>query len=287
MALFYFLPDNPDGYMLAYNKKIDLLKKKSTAPRLIFVGASTLAFGIDSKLIGDALQIENVINYGLHAGIGLKYIIDDVYTYTRANDIIVIAPEYQLFYGTGAYGSLPLSRVVLANPEKWELLNIHQKFSVLHNIIGIVKEKCEYVLFHLFFHRNTSQVYALSAFNEYGDVYIHWNLPNEKISALSFPQSKFNYKFGEYFVEKIQELEVKCKVILLPPIIIEKGFNEIKEKTEEVTNFLSNNKVPFLVFPQTFVVPDNYAFNGVYHVNRKGVDFYTAHIIEILQDVLN
>jgi hypothetical protein len=217
---------------------------------------------------------------------GLKYIIDDVYTYTRDNDIIVIVPEYQQFYGTEPYGSLPLSRIVLAHPEKRELLNIHQKFSVLRNIIGIVKEKFEYVLFHLFFHRNTSKIYALSSFNKYGDVYVHWNLPNEIIPALSFSQSNFNYKFSKYFIEKIREFETKYKIILIPLIIIERGFNEIKENTEEVTDFLSNNKVPFLVSPQTFVVPDNYAFDGVYHMNRKGVEFYSSHIIEILKDVL-
>jgi hypothetical protein len=240
MAMFYFLPDNPDRYLLAYDQKIDLLRRSSSAPRLIFVGGSTLSFGIDSKLIRDALHIEKVINYGLHAGIGLQYILDDIYAYTRDHDIIVIVPEYQQFYGTEAYGSIPLARIVLEHPKKWELLNLPQKFSVLKNSTGVVKEKFEYALLHLIFHRNTSKIYALSAFNEYGDVYAHWNLPNEKFPISSSFRSNFNYKFGEYFVEKIQEFEKKCKVILLPPIIIEKGFNEIEEKTKEVADFLSN-----------------------------------------------
>jgi hypothetical protein len=287
MAMFYFLPDNPDRYLLAYDQKIDLLRISSSAPRLLFVGGSTLSFGIDSKLIGEALHIEKVINYGLHAGMGLKYILDDVYTYTRDHDIIVIVPEYQQFYGTGAYGSIPLARIVLEHPKNWELLNLPQKFSVLKNSTGVVKEKFEYTLLHLIFHRNTSEIYALSSFNEYGDVYVHWNLPDEKIDPLSFPKSDFNYKFGEYFVEEIKKFETKGKVILLPPIIIEKGFNEIEEKTEEVADFLSNNNVPFWISPQTCVVPDDYAFNGVYHMNRKGVDFYSARIIEIVKNLRN
>ena len=60
-----------DGYLQAYNKKCQLLED-TPSPRIIFVGGSNLAFGLDSQRIKDSLNI-NVINYGLHAGIGLKY----------------------------------------------------------------------------------------------------------------------------------------------------------------------------------------------------------------------
>lgn len=72
-------------------------------PRIIFVGGSNLAFGLDSQRIKDSLNI-NVINYGLHAGIGLKYMVDDISTYARKGDIIVFAPEYSHFYSGLAYG---------------------------------------------------------------------------------------------------------------------------------------------------------------------------------------
>lgn len=67
-----------DGYLQAYNKKCQLLED-TPSPRIIFVGGSNLAFGLDSQRIKDSLNI-NVINYGLHAGIGLKYMIDDIST---------------------------------------------------------------------------------------------------------------------------------------------------------------------------------------------------------------
>ena len=65
------LPMEQDGYLQAYNKKCQLLED-TPSPRIIFVGGSNLAFGLDSQRIKDSLNI-NVINYGLHAGIGLKY----------------------------------------------------------------------------------------------------------------------------------------------------------------------------------------------------------------------
>lgn len=50
-----------DSYLLAYNKKCELLEK-TESPRIIFVGGSNLCFGLDSKRIADSLHV-NVVNY--------------------------------------------------------------------------------------------------------------------------------------------------------------------------------------------------------------------------------
>lgn len=119
------LPMEQDGYLQAYNKKCQLLED-TPSPRIIFVGGSNLAFGLDSQRIKDSLNI-NVINYGLHAGIGLKYMIDDISTYARKGDIIVFAPEYEHFY-TIAYGeSVTLTPLMaVTHWEKINLLDIRQ-----------------------------------------------------------------------------------------------------------------------------------------------------------------
>ena len=119
------LPMEQDGYLQAYNKKCQLLED-TPSPRIIFVGGSNLAFGLDSQRIKDSLNI-NVINYGLHAGIGLKYMIDDISTYATKGDIIVFAPEYEHFY-TIAYGESVTVTPLLAvtHCEKINLLDIRQ-----------------------------------------------------------------------------------------------------------------------------------------------------------------
>lgn len=108
------LPMEQDGYLQAYNKKCQLLED-TPSPRIIFVGGSNLAFGLDSQRIKDSLNI-NVINYGLHAGIGLKYMIDDISTYARKGDIIVFAPGIR----TLLYNSL------------WRIRNPHAPYAVTH-----------------------------------------------------------------------------------------------------------------------------------------------------------
>ncbi|OAV72837.1 hypothetical protein Barb6_00775 [Bacteroidales bacterium Barb6] len=282
--IFFFLPYNPDNYYLAYNKKCALLQQDSTAPRLIFVGGSSLNFSIDSKMIKDSLHI-NVINYGLTGGIGLKYMIDDISSYAKENDIIVFAPEYCFFFEEEAYGlAEALSHIMyLTGYKKMDLLNTQQKINVLKGLPSICEAKIKYLLSPFHSNRVGKEIYSVSGFNEYGDYCRHWDLSMKQEFNLPKKSAYFNHEFGEYFVKKIKDLKNKsCEVIIIPPIIIESGFRIIKENAEEVNAFLLKNEIPFLVPPQNHVVPDDYAFNSYSHVNREGVDFYSASIIKEL-----
>ncbi|KAA6307943.1 hypothetical protein EZS27_040384 [termite gut metagenome] len=99
ISILWFLPyNNPDNYYLAYNKKCDLLRQGTSNLRIIFVGGSNLAFGIDSKMITDSLHID-VINYGLSAGIGLKYMIDDVCIYAKKMILLFLLLNIGIFGG--------------------------------------------------------------------------------------------------------------------------------------------------------------------------------------------
>jgi hypothetical protein len=290
--IFFFLPYNPDNYLLAYNKKCDLLRQESSGSRIILVGGSNLAFGMDSKMIEDSLHI-NVINYGLHAGIGLKYMIDDICTYVKENDIIVFAPEHTFFFGKGAYGEgLTLSPIIyLSNGRTFGLLDKTQKYNVIQGLFdGIIVTKIKYSI-SVFLHRilrkeDTPDGYSLSGFDEYGDYCKHWSFVEKKYIKLPRKLEHFNYVFGEYFVKKIKELRTQCQVVIIPPAIIEKGFHAVKDNIEEVDAFLLKNDIPFLVSPQTHMVPNDCAYDGVFHLNIKGVDIYTTCVIEELKDFL-
>lgn len=59
------------GYTAALVDKIDRLKSIKE-PKIIILGDSNLAFGINSKIIEEELKMP-VINMGLHGGIGDAY----------------------------------------------------------------------------------------------------------------------------------------------------------------------------------------------------------------------
>lgn len=277
-AYFIFLlPVHEEVYIQAYKQKCQLLKDTPT-PRIILTGGSNLAFGVDSKRIADSLGIP-VINVALHAGIGLKFIIDDLSNRIQNGDIIVVAPEYNHFDGN-AYGEGLTLPVLLkaANWENLQLLNLKQWRVVLTGI----PELRHYAKAPKIGHKSTY-------FNDLGDEVHHLNEPNAEIPATTYPQPPIDEEFCHYFVEKLRMLEAEkeCTVILTPPACRETFYNGYKGNIEKISNQLSTLGRPFNVTPYEHVTPDSCAFDTDYHLNKQGVDIFTSKLIAELKAHIN
>jgi hypothetical protein len=66
------------------------------SPRIVFIGGSNLAFGLDSPVVRDRLGREP-INAALHAGLGLEFILNEGLDFLRPGDVAVVSVEYELF----------------------------------------------------------------------------------------------------------------------------------------------------------------------------------------------
>ncbi len=266
-----------ENYLRAYEQKCKLLEEVSS-PRIIFIGGSNLAFGLNSERIKDSLQM-NVINYGLHAGMGLKYMIDDIALYAKEKDILVFAPEYSHFFGKSAYGeSITLSPLLSCHPEKWNLLNFEQLMNVIKGMPNAIQSDITP------FYPN-ERAYTSSGFNEYGDEVKHWEL--ESIHIETSPRKEnFNTAFAKYFMDKVNQLKNKCQLFIIPPVCIESYYQKNKENVEELARFLEKEGFPYLVSPDCHALPDDCGYDTHYHMNKKGVEIYTSSIIEILKEFL-
>ena len=70
-------------------------ERPSGKPVLVLVGGSNLYYGIENTLIRDALSNDfEVVNFGVHAGIGLGRMLEDVASCVRKGDVVCLAPEY-------------------------------------------------------------------------------------------------------------------------------------------------------------------------------------------------
>lgn len=130
------LPYDRNNYICEYSHKVELLEK-TLQPRVVFIGGSNVAFGLDSKTISDSLNI-NVINFGLHGGIGARFITEDCYNLVKDGDIVVFQIEYENLYD-GGYGSgEALSYLMFANnwrnffhlyPKQYIYIYIYKNYS--------------------------------------------------------------------------------------------------------------------------------------------------------------
>ena len=68
-VLFLVLPRNPTSYLHGFRLKDDLLRT-TPGPKIILVGGSNFAFGIDSQALSREFGV-NVVNTALLGGLGL------------------------------------------------------------------------------------------------------------------------------------------------------------------------------------------------------------------------
>ena len=74
--------------------KVELLKN-TPGPRIVLVGGSGVAFGVDSALMERELPGYSAVNFGMYAALGTTVMLDLSEPYIREGDIVILIPEQQ------------------------------------------------------------------------------------------------------------------------------------------------------------------------------------------------
>lgn len=75
--------------------KCELLAQDAEKTRLVLVGGSAAAFGVDSALLEEQLPQYKVVNFGLYAALGTRVMLDLSEPLLREGDLVVVLPEQQ------------------------------------------------------------------------------------------------------------------------------------------------------------------------------------------------
>ena len=279
-VLLEFTPVNRAAYMYEYRNKLERLDTLSE-PRLILVGGSNLAFSIDSEMITDSLNI-NVANMGLHGSMGLRYMLSSILERVKADDIIVVMPEYRQFFDYyNGRGNILSPAFFYASDHDISNLNFEQ-------ISNIVTGAPSYITGNILFRKSDQFQYSADNFNEYGDEIVHRAEGHRKFGAPSI----INQNVDEYalndLAEKISELREKgCRVYLFGPNTIESNYLKNQKEIQEMNEALSKRDLYFSVSPDYFVQPDSMAFDTPYHLNGDGAIEAAKRFIEIYRSLGN
>ena len=280
-----FLPATPRASKSLLFAKVqkDALLNTISSPRIIFIGGSNLSFGLNSQMIKDTFAIYP-INTSIHAAIGLKYMLDSVLPYIRKNDIIVISPEYDYFYGDFLYGGEELLRTILDMDKSYlSEMSVSQIKNVLPHVLKYSFSKFkpnEYLGF------TTDPVYNTNAFNQYGDVDIHWELKQKQFAAYSEIRGVFN--FDTIKVLKVFEANLMKRgatlYITFPGLQAESFDNSIKQ-IDKIETELNNSGFILLGTARRYRISNSMIFNTPLHLSKEGVDYRTQLLIEDLKKV--
>lgn len=277
MTVYAFLETpNRDAYMYAHRLKMERLDSVAS-PRLVLVAGSSAAFGFDGRELGNQLGI-NVVNTGLHTGIGLRFMIDNLRGRVRPGDVIVIIPEYELFtdeyYGSG---EALTSAVVYSGPEALRLLNLKQWLIFLAGVPGHLRLN----------HSNPPEGYNSGNFNEVGDEVRHLSCPRVAGNLRDLPfDGNVNPAVLADFKSKIDELEAMgCRVVVLWSTCIESYYRESLPGVERLGREFAGYGIIPAAAHYYFVEPDSTAFDSVHHLNVAGVEENTRRLLSLLRNL--
>ena len=147
--------------------------------RVILIGGSNLAFGIDSGVLEKSLG-RPAANMGLHAALGLEYMLEEAAHGARPGDLAVLIPEYEHFYGTTAGDGTTLLSLLRFNPSAARYLTDYRQWLNIARATAIVNNR---QWLHTMFIRiaersSESELYSARGFNAEGDFVAHLGLPS-------------------------------------------------------------------------------------------------------------
>lgn len=282
----FFLPATPrasQALLFGKIKKDSLLQSFSSSPRIILIGGSNLSFGINSKIIKDSLG-HNPINTAIHANIGLINMMDNSLPHIQPGDIVIIAPEYQHFYGSYAFGREELLRTIFdVSPNQWDKLRKEQWLSVNRFIFKYALSKLDP---REYFKGKENDIYGVNSFNQYGDVFKHWSLKKKDFLPTSISGELNSLVIDEICIFRRKVIEKKANCFITFPVLQSLSFEKNINKILEVERELKKRGLPLLGNPERYQLPDSLMFDTPYHPSKKGLDSRTQLLIADLKKEL-
>jgi len=272
-------PRSIDYSIITKHQQLKRIKK----PKIILTGGSNVLFGYNSKIISDSLQLP-VVNNAIHAGYGLKYILDDVLPFISERDIIILSPEYSHFFDDNMLGNEPLLFSLTAMPKNVKLLSINQWLHIVSYIPKFSFQRIKSFVYSLLVNNSrTDDIYNEFSINQYGDNNAHW-----KFKKIDFLPYMFKGEFNYTTIKLLKEFQNKVKkkrafFYIAYPSLCESSFKINKNRIELVKNKLETNSFFILGTPKDFMYHDDYFFDTPYHLNGKGVTKRSLKLIDLLK----
>lgn len=279
-----------DTFMGELKSKYERLKETS-GKRIVLVGGSGVAFDCDSALMDDFFPSYEIVNFGMHAGLGTKAVMDLSENYIHEGDIVILSPEQseQTFsdYFNGEYmwqaadGAFGMLRDLKS--ENFE--------AMLGNFPWFALEKLNYVMKGQ--KPQTDSIYQKKSFNTYGDIELDTCreniLPNgyDVNQKVRFTEDVVQPEFMDYMNDWAKRLEKKGAVVWYRYCPVNKLSVEDMDDLAAYDVFL-RQKLDFPVIgnPENSLMEAEWFFDTNFHLNQPGKEVNTVQLIRDMKAML-
>ncbi|MEQ8358869.1 MAG: hypothetical protein RH860_05225 [Cytophagales bacterium] len=291
-ACLFVIVRNPhklkNDFIEAIVDKHDRLNNLQT-PRLIIAGGSNVIFGIDSKLIQDSLGI-NTVNLGLHAGLGLDFILNELAYVAKPCDIIIFSPEYTS--GTEGYYELRIQTAkiypVAFNFFERDLFKKIKSF-LFEQLQLRLKDKIDSLFKERSGNKKSKPInfYSRRMFDKYGDIKLHPGYKAYKNLGGNISSPKINMRMAKIIDDKIKKTDFeKVRFFYSFPSLALSQYKQAEVRYKRFSNILHNNLNAEIIGTQKeYIYPDSLFLDTVYHLNWHGRRKRTLQIISYLKKI--
>ncbi len=293
-GLHRLVPPNEQGYLAAQwdkQARLDSLHA-SGRPKLLIIGGSNVAFGVLASALEDSLGIASV-NMGIHAGLGLEYMIRQVEPYAAKGDVFLLVPEYSQLYEPLLEPTPTLFQSLEVFPPAYGFCRRPNAWQQLRFRLGAWVQVAQ-----LKFRRSLSRglglpetiPYRRDIFDAHGDLWTPLTLhsrykADDKSMALDRGREP-----SDDFLQLANGLAGRCRqagatAYLLFPAIAQSQWDE--EVAGSLHQWLREHlDMPIANLPGQGVYPDTLFFDTKYHTTQAGRERRTREMIRDLMPLL-
>lgn len=263
----------------------------SQGKRLIIVGGSNLAFGLNCQMLSDAFPDYAIVNLGGSYLYGLRPALDILKNNVRQDDLVIFAPEYyDTMFATVETDTISNWEYVESNYDILNDIDLLNNRTFLTSYVDYLNKKRSILPGH---QTNVDNVYGRYVMNIYGDI----TTPRVHKSD-NMPDLPNEYLITEEGMRRINDclrtLTDKGATCLWSyPVMTYGAFSaEITEAAtskfvEKLKASLDSNCCTVISEIMDYFVDPSLTYDSVYHLTLEGTALRTDQLIQDINGYLN
>ncbi len=271
-----------------------LLQKKllqtTVGPRILLVGGSNVALGLDAELMQQRLGVP-VINDGLHGGLGVIPLVE-MKEYLQAGDVVIISLEYSMFASRDVMQGDPAFLADWIEFDPHRVAYLFDPWKEAPGIYAIMFQRKINRQLNILLHdtslEETRAIFEGDSFNANGDFIGHLKEDVEysnKIPDVPYPATRFDEEIF-VFLREFQQFAKERGVTVYLDAPASRYSNCLATGIAELEKFYTTiqqqTSIHLLTSLEEVCLADKYFFDTAYHLNARGREIRTNRLIRNL-----
>lgn len=262
-------------------------------PKVIVVGGSSVAFGLDSRLF-EELYGRPSVAFGLYGSFGVKVMMDLSKANIRSGDVVVLAPEISAESLSLYFGAESLLKATESRPDILTHIDFGNVGDVLGASWGFALTKLENIRTDAEF--DLDGIYRSDVVNEYGEIDPELFPREGNVLPTGYLDEPVRYAaedVSEEFVDYVNDYVAYCR---MRGAEVYYSFAPVNERavvgddpradTSAYYAFLADNlDCEVISDPRDYIYDYRYFYDTNFHLNDSGVILRTVQLVRDLKRV--